>query len=146
MSCPSNTRAPLIRREEAADQVHERGLAGAVRPDEAQELALPDRQRDVVDRPVVPERLGDVPDLQEAHGRRSPAQPGGQLAGGSHEAGRHGEDEGDEDHSEDQLPVHGGADRPHLEVVVREAADDRAPEGAEAAQHAMNTIRPEKGQ
>ena len=67
MSCPSNTRAPRSGREEPADQVHERGLARAVRADEGQHLALPDRQRDVVDRAGLPERLGDVADLQEAH-------------------------------------------------------------------------------
>src|SRR5262249_47979563 len=58
-----------IGREEAADQVHERGFPRAVRSDQTQELPLVDRHRDVVDGEVASERLRDATDLQETHAR-----------------------------------------------------------------------------
>src|SRR5262249_46648016 len=61
-----------VGREEAADQVHQRRLPRAVRSDEPEELALADRQRDVVDGEVASERLRDVADLQKTHARALP--------------------------------------------------------------------------
>src|SRR5262245_18077637 len=69
---PVEDEGAAVGREEAADQVHQRGLPRAVRSDQAEELALADRQRDVVDGSVAAERLRDVPDLQEAHERDLP--------------------------------------------------------------------------
>jgi hypothetical protein len=41
---------PLRRRDDAADDVDEGGLAGAVRPEQREDLALPDLQVDALQR------------------------------------------------------------------------------------------------
>ena len=56
---PSRTR-PSIRYEEARDQVEERGLAGAVRSDQSEDLALVQVDRDVVERHHAGKGLGDA--------------------------------------------------------------------------------------
>ena len=57
------------RRDRAGDQVVERALAGAVRADQADELALPDREAHARDRIEGAERAGQIADLeQRRHG------------------------------------------------------------------------------
>ena len=54
-------------REEAADQIEERGLAGAVRTDDGAQLALLDRHRHAVDGDQAAEMLRYIFDAQQAH-------------------------------------------------------------------------------
>src|SRR5262249_42502102 len=56
-------RAPLIRPRAAADDVQERRLAGPVRADDPDRLALADRQADALDRAHRAERLRDAFEL-----------------------------------------------------------------------------------
>ena len=49
---------PGARREKAADQIEERGFAGAVRPDDRAQLALGDAERDVLHRDETAEAFG----------------------------------------------------------------------------------------
>src|SRR5207248_5905421 len=51
--------------ERAGDAVEHRGLAGAIRADQAEDLALHDLERDRVERGEAPEVLGDPPDRQQ---------------------------------------------------------------------------------
>src|SRR5215472_9873859 len=53
----------------------------------------------------------------------------------AHDAGWQHEDEHEQDHSEQQLPVGGESDRVGLQEVERNGAHDRSDESAEAAQH-----------
>ena len=55
---------------EAGDHAHQRRLAAAGRPEEREELALVDDQRQVVDGDEVAEALGDVAELDEGLRRR----------------------------------------------------------------------------
>ena len=81
MSSPSKMMLPRGRREKAADQVEEGGLAGAVRADDRAQLAGLDRHRHVVDGDQAAEMLGDVLDPQQAHDvtlrRMMPSTPRG---------------------------------------------------------------------
>src|SRR5581483_5221844 len=56
---------------EAGDEVEDGRLAGAVRADQADDLALRHVERDVVDRDDPAEAARDVPDLQQRHPRRT---------------------------------------------------------------------------
>ena len=67
MSRPSKQDAARGRREEAADQIEEGGLAGAVGADHGAQLARLDRERDVVDGDQAAEGARDVLDLEQAH-------------------------------------------------------------------------------
>ena len=64
--------APAIGAQGARDQVEERGLAGAVRPHDAEQLAGLEREADVVDREDAAEALGQPLDLEEGHAARRP--------------------------------------------------------------------------
>ena len=61
-----------------ADDVEHRGLAGAVRTDEAADLARVDRERQAVERGDAAEAHGDVFDFQ--YGQRVPPLPIGAEA------------------------------------------------------------------
>ena len=67
MSSPSKMMRPEVCCQKAADQVEERGLAGAVGTDDGAQLAGLDRHRHVVDGDQAAELLGDVLDPQQAH-------------------------------------------------------------------------------
>ena len=56
---------------EPRDQVEDRRLAGPVRPDQREDLALLDGERNLVDRHDAAEAQGDVVDLEQAHRMRS---------------------------------------------------------------------------
>ena len=56
---PLNAMSPASQRERARDHVQHGGLARAVRPDQADDLARLDRERQVVDRDQPAERLAD---------------------------------------------------------------------------------------
>src|SRR5262249_39054417 len=58
-----------VRRELAVDHVEAGRFAGAVRPDQRQELALGDVEADVVDGAQAAERLCQVAHREHAHGR-----------------------------------------------------------------------------
>ena len=59
-----------VRLVEARDDVERRRLAGAVRPDQPGDLALVDRERDVVERDDAAEGPGHVLDREDrGHGR-----------------------------------------------------------------------------
>ena len=58
-----------IGRVEPADAVEQRGLAGAVRPDQPEDLALLDGERDAVERDDAAEAQSDVADFEQ---RRAP--------------------------------------------------------------------------
>src|SRR5438094_147025 len=60
-----------IRAVQAGDQVEERRLAGAVRADQPGNLALLDRERDVVDGDDASEPLREVLDREQSHGGRT---------------------------------------------------------------------------
>ena len=59
------------RRVDEADQVEDRGLAGAVRPDDGVDLALVDRKAHTVDRDHAAETHAEIFDREEAHRSRS---------------------------------------------------------------------------
>ncbi|GCC48793.1 hypothetical protein chiPu_0033139, partial [Chiloscyllium punctatum] len=61
--------AALIRRLEAGEHAQQRGLAAAARPEQREELAGADVERELVDRAEIPERLGDALDPQQRHVR-----------------------------------------------------------------------------
>ena len=77
----------LVGREDAGDDLAERGLAGPVLADEGVDGAGPDLDGDVVERPGPAERLADLADLEvdvaRAHGalRRLMDQPGHSASG-----------------------------------------------------------------
>ena len=91
---------------EPGDQPQRRGLAGAGRPEQHEELAVGDGQRQVVDRLLAAEALGDAvqPDLshapspmfsdvagggvEEMHLRRVEPRPDPRRPGVPHEAAR----------------------------------------------------------
>ena len=66
-SRPSTRIAPGRRPEQPGDQVEQRGLAGAVRPDDGEELARRDVERDVVD-----DRAATDPPGQGVQAERAP--------------------------------------------------------------------------
>ena len=73
MSAPSKAIAPGRRPQEAGDRPEGRGLAGAVRADQRDELALADRQGDALEGPDVAVADVDVVELKHgapARGRR----------------------------------------------------------------------------
>ncbi len=49
-----------VRPHDAADDVHQRALAGAILPDQAEDAATAEREVDVADRVDAGERLGDA--------------------------------------------------------------------------------------
>ena len=57
---PSMTTLPLIGRQQADGQAHGRALAGAVRPEQAEHFAPPDRERQIVHGRQVAVALADV--------------------------------------------------------------------------------------
>ncbi|MGY3368949.1 hypothetical protein ACVWZL_006074 [Bradyrhizobium sp. GM2.4] len=57
--------APLIRRFETGEHAQKRGLAAAAGPEQRKELAGLDVERDAIDGPERPERLGDALDAQQ---------------------------------------------------------------------------------
>src|SRR5262245_64501618 len=61
----------LVGREHAGDQIEQRGLAGSVRPDHRENLALADLEAHAVDGGEPAEALTDFFNSKEAHGRRS---------------------------------------------------------------------------
>src|SRR5262249_39695774 len=77
--------APLVRKGEPQRQLDGRGLAGAIRADEAEDLPFPNRQAETAQDPVLPYRqvgpvaLVQIVDLEDGHpwpqtpGRRSTA-------------------------------------------------------------------------
>src|SRR5581483_52182 len=70
-------RAALIP-ERAGDAIDERGLAGAVRADQAEALALADREAHLGERGEAAEVLGDAAYLQErSHRLKRPSTPSG---------------------------------------------------------------------
>ena len=81
MSRPSNAIVPEDRREESADEIEERGLAGAVGSDDRAKLAFVDGQRHVAHGDQAAEAPADVPDLEHAHAslsrRMKPSKPRG---------------------------------------------------------------------
>ena len=60
---PEHEGLPAVRSEDPRQHPHGRGLARAVRPDEAEDLALPDRQVKAVDRRTSPYLLTRPVDL-----------------------------------------------------------------------------------
>jgi hypothetical protein len=58
-----------VGRQQAADHTDRRGLAGAVRAKETDDLARCDAQVDVVDGDDPVERLGETGDVDDVHGR-----------------------------------------------------------------------------
>jgi hypothetical protein len=144
--------------EEGGEDVEERRLAGAVRPDDRAELAARDRERHAVDRRERAEVLGQILDLEQdlpgrrrearcRRGRGGPGRPRRDARAGAVQAagaaqtlddphdpvgGEH--DEGDEDHAEVDEPVLG----PRRERVAHEDEDRRAHGGADEAPHAAH--------
>jgi hypothetical protein len=55
------------RRKEAADQVEEGGLAGAVGSDDRAQFPLGDVERHIAHRDQIAESLGDTPDFKNVH-------------------------------------------------------------------------------
>ena len=74
MSCPSKRIAPVAGGLEPGDRAQRGGLAGAVRADERDELALLDLHRDALERLDVAVVGVDVVDLEQRH-RPSPPPP-----------------------------------------------------------------------
>ena len=58
---------PRVRRPQAGDRFDGRRLAGAVRSEDAEDLALLDGERDIVDRRAVAVTLGEVGDFDDVH-------------------------------------------------------------------------------
>jgi hypothetical protein len=56
---------PLLRPVHARQHVEDRGLPGAVRPDDREQLARPDGERDAVDRGHAGERQPDVAEVED---------------------------------------------------------------------------------
>ena len=81
IDCPSSVMSPLVRVVDAGDQVEERRLAGAVRPDHRDDLALLDVHVEVGDDLQPAERERDALQLEQRHQmistRRSPSRPFG---------------------------------------------------------------------
>ena len=74
-SLPSTLTSPPRRRELAEDAVEQRGLAAAVRADEAEDLALAHVEGDAVDRGDAAEALADVADFEDRLMAASPVAP-----------------------------------------------------------------------
>ena len=67
---PSNVHAAGLVLQRAADAVHQRRLARAVRPDQAEALARRDVEIDAVERDEAAEALADLVDLEERRGHQ----------------------------------------------------------------------------
>ena len=76
MRAPSKQDGAGIGPVQAVDQVEDRGLAGAVRPDQRRDAAFLDRKRAAVDRVDAAEGLAQIADLEE---RQAPCPPGNRL-------------------------------------------------------------------
>ena len=128
-----------------ADHVAQRGLAGAVRPDQRDELALLDAQRHVVDGARLAEIFLQVDRLQEAHGvLRSDLV--GEPRNGADDAGREHHHEDDKHDAEQELPVFGARDRIGLEIVEHTAPTIGPVKLRKPPSTVMNTSSPENGQ
>ena len=78
-SSSGEAHSALLRQVEAGDQVEQRGLAGAVRSDDREDLALLDRQAHIVDGMHAAERDRQVLGGQDGHPRlavNAPAKVG----------------------------------------------------------------------
>ena len=64
MVWPKNA-VPAVRPRLAGDHIHHGGLARAVRPDHATQLARVDRQRELVERLEAVEAHGDVVQIED---------------------------------------------------------------------------------
>src|SRR5581483_741610 len=71
----------LVRLVQPRDGIEQRGLARAVRPDHADDLALAHLEIEPVERGQPSEPLREAPDLEQAHARSSPASPTAAGAG-----------------------------------------------------------------
>ena len=117
-----------------ADDVEERGLAGAVRADQRDELALLDGQVHVVDGARLAEVFLEVDRLQEAHERPPAAWRRARASVPTMPVGS------TITRTTSTTPSRscqycGARDRIGLEIVEDDRADDRAGEVAEAAEH-----------
>ena len=65
MSSPANSTATIVRPQRAGDAIDQRGLAGAVRSDQAEALALADFDVDIVQRDEAAKVLGQSIDPQQ---------------------------------------------------------------------------------
>ena len=78
---PVEYHAACGRREQATDEIEERGLAGAVRADHRPQFSLRHRKRDVADGREPAEMLGSGDDFQQHHAwtlrRMAPSSPRG---------------------------------------------------------------------
>ena len=61
----------MVGREHAGDQVEQRGLAGAIRPNNREDLPLADREAHAIDRGEPAEAPRDLIDCEQAHRRSS---------------------------------------------------------------------------
>ena len=75
MRWPANVIEPVVGGEDARDHVEQRRLAGAVRPDDAADLALGDVERHLVDGDEAAEALGDPVEGKQRGHRPSPPRP-----------------------------------------------------------------------
>ena len=119
-----------IRRELAVDDVEARGLAGAVRADHGEELALADLEADVVDRTHAAEGLGQRADLEHAHGRtlrHSAAQAAG-------DALRERQHQQQDDAAQQRAPIFGLPHHRVLQGGKHRRADDRPGQRLDAAE------------
>ena len=88
-SSPSNTIEPWVGGSTPGDQVEQRRLAGAVGADQADDLAAPDRNRDIAVGDEAAEALPDAAGFQQrassrrlpcAGGENSPTSPSGRAS------------------------------------------------------------------
>ena len=157
MSLAEKADLALVQRQRAGDQVEHRGLAGAVGPDQAQNLAGLDLEAHIVDGDKAAEaacRAGDGQDRLAAFGLLAVLErAGGEGRGGLHArqpAQREGHDAGtrplqqqDEQHREhDDLELARGARRDHrqpvLDAVLEQGDDGRAHDRAREVGHAAD--------
>ena len=141
---------PLAPVRQAADQ---RGLAGPVRSDEAQELGVARGELDAVEHRQAPEMLAKLPDFDcdvaafvgdsRAHDRtksyrrpgRNPANATQQLLDHADKTIREGENDGDERNADDQFPdVRQAAGEVGAGDLDAQRADDRSDDRAAAAE------------
>ena len=128
--------AAAIAGQRARDAVDQRGLAGAVRADQADALALADLQADRVERGEAAEALAEARDVED---RAQPcaAQPSPAALDQPDDALRRHHDEHHQQHADDQ-DVDLGRDRHRGDLLDRaeqQRADHRAVPGRGAADH-----------
>ena len=134
----SNSRIePAVGRQLAGDEIEQRGLAGAVRPDDQPTLTRLDFQIDVGGDAQAAERFAQALDGKRGHGFGSatggqplrtahrPPRRARQPRHARHQTFRHEDDDGDEDGAEHEIPAHHiGADHV-LDDDDERRADDR---------------------